>query len=90
MAIVVHLGAERFGLTRPPLYARVDLVTLGDGREAVLEIGLAEPSFFLSVDPAAADRFRRRRPRSPAGGRQVTRRWRSGPSGVRLPPDRER
>jgi hypothetical protein len=57
MAIVIQLGAERFGLTRPPLYARVDLVTLDDGREAVLEVELAEPSFFLSIDPAAADRF---------------------------------
>jgi glutathione synthase/RimK-type ligase-like ATP-grasp enzyme len=54
---VAQLGAERFGLTRPPLYARVDLVTLDDGRPAVLEVELAEPSFFLSVEPAGADRF---------------------------------
>ena len=57
MAVVAQLGADRFGLTRPPLYARVDLVTLDDGSEAVLEVELAEPSFFLSVDPAGADRF---------------------------------
>jgi hypothetical protein len=57
MAVVAQVGADRFGLTRPPLYARLDLVTLDDGREAVLEVELAEPSFFLSVDPAAADRF---------------------------------
>jgi hypothetical protein len=57
MAMVVQLGVERFGLTGPPLYARVDLVALDDGRAAVLEVELAEPSFFLSVDPAAADRF---------------------------------
>jgi glutathione synthase/RimK-type ligase-like ATP-grasp enzyme len=57
MAVVTQLGAERFGLTRPPLYTRLDLVTLDDGRAAVLEVELTEPSFFLSVDPAAADRF---------------------------------
>jgi hypothetical protein len=56
-ATVARVGAERFGLTRPPLYARIDLVTLDDGRPAVLEVELAEPSFFLSVDPAGADRF---------------------------------
>jgi len=38
--------------------ARVDLVTLDDGRVAALEVELAEPSFFLPVDP--------RRPLRPA------------------------
>jgi hypothetical protein len=51
MAAVVRAGQDRFGLTRPPLYSRVDLVTLDDGQAAVLEVELAEPSFFLWVDP---------------------------------------
>ncbi len=61
----------------PPLYARVDMVTLDDGRDAVIEVELIEPSFFLSVDPAAADRFRsavdrhRRRRARAAGQRHV-------------------
>lgn len=43
----------------PPdlLYARVDLVPGPDGRPLVLELELAEPSFFLETDPASADRF---------------------------------
>jgi len=57
MATVIQLGAARFGLTGPPLYARVDLVTLDDGQVVVLEVELAEPSFFLSADPGSADRF---------------------------------
>ena len=57
MAVVTRVGADRYGLRRPTLYARVDLVTLDDGGQAVLEVELAEPSFFLSVHPAAADRF---------------------------------
>jgi hypothetical protein len=48
---------RRFGATPPVLYARVDLVTLDDGTDVVLEIELAEPSFFLDIDPPAADRF---------------------------------
>ncbi len=40
----------------PPLYARVDLLPSDDG-PLLLELELAEPSFFLDlVDPAAADR----------------------------------
>jgi glutathione synthase/RimK-type ligase-like ATP-grasp enzyme len=54
---VARLVTERFGLTDPLLYARVDLVTLDDGTDVVLEVELAEPSFFLGIDPAAADRF---------------------------------
>lgn len=44
---------RRFGDT---LYARVDLVPGGDG-PVLLELELCEPSFFLGVDPGAADRF---------------------------------
>ena len=40
----------------PPLYARVDLLPSDDG-PLLLELELAEPSFFLDlVEPAAADR----------------------------------
>ena len=51
--------AERFGVVDPLLYARVDLVTLDDGTDVVLEVELAEPAFFLHTDPGAADRFAR-------------------------------
>ena len=44
-------------MTEPLLYARIDLVTLDDGTDVVLEVELAEPAFFLDVDPDAADRF---------------------------------
>jgi len=54
---VARIVGRRFGVTRPLLYARVDLVTLDDGTEAVLEVELAEPAFFLGTDPAAAGRF---------------------------------
>lgn len=57
-ASAVHrLVSQRFGVDEPLLYARFDVVTLDDGTEAVLEVELAEPSFFLEVDPAAAGRF---------------------------------
>jgi hypothetical protein len=39
------------------LYARVDLITLDDGRPALLEAELFEPCFFFPVDPLAAERF---------------------------------
>ncbi len=50
-------AAAEFGMTGPPLYARVDLVRLDDGRNVVLEVELNEPSFFLTTDATAADRF---------------------------------
>jgi glutathione synthase/RimK-type ligase-like ATP-grasp enzyme len=40
-----------------PLYARIDLVTMDDGAPAILEVELAEPSFYLGIDPRSADRF---------------------------------
>ena len=39
------------------LYGRVDLVPGPDGRPVVLEVELAEPSFFLGQAPGSADRF---------------------------------
>ena len=56
-AAVERLVADRFGVTQPLLYARVDVVTLDDGGDVVLEGELAEPAFFLELDPAAAGRF---------------------------------
>jgi glutathione synthase/RimK-type ligase-like ATP-grasp enzyme len=57
VAVLKGLAADRFGLENPLLYARIDLVTLDDGTEAVLEVELAEPSLFLSTDPESAGRF---------------------------------
>jgi len=54
---VARVVSERYGVVSPLLYARVDLVTLDDGRDVVLEVELAEPTFFLSVDSQAAGRF---------------------------------
>jgi len=39
------------------LYGRVDLVPGPDGQPLVLEVELAEPSFFLAYAPGSADRF---------------------------------
>jgi len=57
---VGRLVADRFQVTDPLLYGRIDVVTLDDGTDVVLEVELAEPSFFLRTDPVAADRFARR------------------------------
>ncbi len=54
---VERLVAERFGVVDPLLYARIDVVTLDDGTDVVLEVELAEPCFFLETAPEAADRF---------------------------------
>jgi glutathione synthase/RimK-type ligase-like ATP-grasp enzyme len=56
-AAVAGLVADGFGVLEPLLYARIDLVTLDDGSIAVLEVELAEPTFFLDVAPEAAERF---------------------------------
>lgn len=44
-------------LPRPLLQARVDLVRLDDGRPAVMEVELIEPSLYFRKDAAAAARF---------------------------------
>ncbi len=54
---VGRLVGERFATVEPLLYSRVDVVTLDDGTEVVLEVELAEPAFFLTADPTAAERF---------------------------------
>ena len=53
-SIVTGLGVEEGAAT--PLYARLDLVDI-DGRPALLEAELFEPSYFLSTAPGAAQRF---------------------------------
>jgi hypothetical protein len=55
--VLARMVAERFAVRSSLLYARVDMVTLDDGRDVVLEVELAEPSFFLDIDSGAADRF---------------------------------
>jgi hypothetical protein len=57
VGVVGRLVGDRFGVTEPLLYARVDVVTLDDGSDVVLEVELAEPSFFLGAVPDAAARF---------------------------------
>jgi glutathione synthase/RimK-type ligase-like ATP-grasp enzyme len=52
-----RFSVERFGLTDEFLYARIDMVTLEDGEDVVLEVELAEPTLFLSVDRDASERF---------------------------------
>jgi glutathione synthase/RimK-type ligase-like ATP-grasp enzyme len=54
---ISDIAAKDHDLRCPLLYARIDLVRLDDGRDVVLEVELAEPSFFLSVDPDAPGRF---------------------------------
>jgi hypothetical protein len=54
---ISRIAARRLGVATPPLYARVDMVRTGDGRDVVLEVEVNEPSFFLPTDPGAADRF---------------------------------
>ena len=55
--VVGRLVGDRFQITEQLLYARVDVVTLEDGTDVVLEVELAEPAFFLGTDPDAATRF---------------------------------
>ena len=43
--------------TAPLLYARVDLVPLGDGSPGVLELELCEPSVFVAHGAGSAGRF---------------------------------
>lgn len=56
-AAVTRLVVDRFAVDEPLLYARIDVVTLDDGTDVVLEVEMAEPAFFLEMEPAAADRF---------------------------------
>jgi glutathione synthase/RimK-type ligase-like ATP-grasp enzyme len=44
-------------LDPPLLYARVDLVRLADGRFAIMELELIEPSLYFPYGPGSAERF---------------------------------
>ena len=50
------------------LYGRVDLVPATDGSPHVLEVELAEPSYFVAQSEGAADRFAAAVERRLAGG----------------------
>ena len=52
---VVGWLTRRFG--EAPLYARVDMVKGSRGVPVLMEVELAEPSFFLHVSPGSAERF---------------------------------
>lgn len=53
-AVIAHI-ASRFGVA--PLYARVDVVKGSRGVPVLMELELAEPSFFVHVAPGSAERF---------------------------------
>ena len=55
---VLDASRERLGVEQL-LYARVDVLRGPDGSPVLLELELVEPSFFLTVDPAAAERAAR-------------------------------
>ncbi len=52
---VVEFVTRRFGV--PPLYARVDVVKGSRGVPVLMEVELAEPSFFVHVAPGSPERF---------------------------------
>jgi len=52
---VVEWISHRFGSA--PLYARVDMVKGQRGIPVLMEVEMAEPSFFLHVSPGAPERF---------------------------------
>ena len=75
---VSRLVTERFGVVEPLLYARIDVVTLDDGSDAVMEVELAEPALFLETDGDAAARFAAEVARRAAAVRPGGARWSSG------------
>jgi glutathione synthase/RimK-type ligase-like ATP-grasp enzyme len=70
---LVRAGQRALAAVSPvPLYARIDLVRLGDGGYGLMELELIEPSLYLRMDPGAAQRFARAldqriTPKSPGG-----------------------
>jgi hypothetical protein len=55
--LAIAAASDAIGLDRAPLYARVDLVTDGDGSPLLIELELTEPSLFLPHADGAADRL---------------------------------
>lgn len=53
----ITAACEAMATDRPPLYARVDLVTAVDGSPLLIELELAEPSLFLNTSDGAAGRL---------------------------------
>ncbi len=53
----IEVTCTALGLTEPPLYTRVDLVTAPDGSPLLIELELAEPSLFLPQSGGGADRL---------------------------------
>ncbi len=53
----IAAACDAMGTDRPPLYARVDLVTAADGSPLLIELELAEPSLFLPHADGAAGRL---------------------------------
>jgi hypothetical protein len=53
----IMAACQALGVERPPLYARVDLVTGADGSPLLIELELAEPSLFLPHADGAAERL---------------------------------
>lgn len=54
---VLAATASLLGLSAPPLYARIDLVTAADGSPVLIELELTEPSLFLKQSDGAAGRL---------------------------------
>ena len=52
---VIEFVTRKFGT--PPLYARVDVVKGSRGVPVLMEVELAEPSFFVHVAPGSPERF---------------------------------
>lgn len=56
-SLAIAAASEAIGTDRPPLYARVDLVTAADGSPLLIELELTEPSLFLPHAGGAAERL---------------------------------
>jgi hypothetical protein len=54
---ILEVTTSLLGLSSPPLYARVDLLTADDGSPVLIELELTEPSLFLPHSDGGADRL---------------------------------
>jgi hypothetical protein len=57
LAVATHALEVAERLLGPTTYARVDLVTVADGTDAVLELELLDPALFFEHHAPGADRF---------------------------------
>jgi glutathione synthase/RimK-type ligase-like ATP-grasp enzyme len=68
---LVEAGAKTLAAVgQTLLYARVDLVRLPDGRPALMELELIEPSLYFAFDPASPRRFSEALDRLPLEGKR--------------------